>query len=50
LALSTARSGAFLVVVLGGAGALLCYLAAARALRVSEVTDLIGVVRTRLRR
>ena len=49
-ALSTARSGAFLIVVFGGAGALLCYLAAARALRLAEVTDLIGMVRSRLRR
>lgn len=50
LALSTTRSGAFLTVVFGGAGALLCYLGAARALHVAEVTDLIGMVRSRLRR
>jgi len=50
LALSTARSGAFVIVVVGGAGALLCYLAAARALRLAEVTDLIGMVRSRLHR
>lgn len=50
LALSTARSGAFLIVVIGGAGALLCYLGAARALRLAEVTDLLGMVRSRLRR
>jgi putative peptidoglycan lipid II flippase len=50
LALSTARSGAFLIVVFGGAGALLCYFGAARALGVAEVTDLIGMVRSRLRR
>jgi putative peptidoglycan lipid II flippase len=47
---STGRAGAFLVVVVGGGGALLCYLGAARALRLSEVTDLIGTVRGRLRR
>jgi putative peptidoglycan lipid II flippase len=50
LALSTARSGAFLIVVIGGGGALLCYLGAARAMRLAEVTDLIGIVRSRLRR
>jgi putative peptidoglycan lipid II flippase len=48
--LSTARSGAFLIVVVGGAGALLCYLGAARALHLAEVTDLTGMVRARLRR
>ncbi len=50
LALSTSRGGAFLVVVIGGTGALLCYLAAARALRIAEVSDLISVVRSRLGR
>jgi putative peptidoglycan lipid II flippase len=50
LALSTGRTGAFVIVVVGGAGALLCYLGAARALRVTEVTDLIGMVRSRLGR
>ncbi|HWF79404.1 MAG TPA: murein biosynthesis integral membrane protein MurJ [Streptosporangiaceae bacterium] len=49
-ALSTARSGAFLIVVVGGAGALLCYLGAARAMRLAEVTDLTRMVRSRLRR
>jgi hypothetical protein len=38
------------VVVIGGGGALLCYLAAARMLRISEVTDLLGQVRGRLGR
>ena len=46
----TGRTGAFLIVVLGGAGALLCYLAAARALHLPEVTDLTTMVRSRLRR
>jgi putative peptidoglycan lipid II flippase len=49
-ALSTARSGAFLIVIVGGAGALLCYVGAARAMRLAEVTDLIGLVRSRLHR
>jgi putative peptidoglycan lipid II flippase len=50
LVYSTARSGAFLTVVVGGAGALLCYLGAARALRLQELTDLTSIVRSRLRR
>jgi putative peptidoglycan lipid II flippase len=50
LTLSTGRAGAFVVVVIGGAGALLCYVGAARALRLAEVTDLISMVRARLRR
>jgi hypothetical protein len=49
LALPTGRPGAFLIVVVGGAGALLCYLAAARALRLQEVTDLAAMARSRLR-
>ncbi len=48
--LSTARSGAFLIVVVGGAGALLCYVGAARAMRLAEVTDLIAIVKSRIRR
>jgi murein biosynthesis integral membrane protein MurJ len=44
------RTGAFLIVAIGGAGALACYLAAARALRITEVSDLITVVRSRLAR
>jgi putative peptidoglycan lipid II flippase len=48
--LSTGRAGAFVIVVIGGAGALLCYLAAARALRLHEVTDLMSTVRARLGR
>jgi putative peptidoglycan lipid II flippase len=50
LALPTGRTGAFLIVVVGGAGALLCYLAAARALRLQEITDLTAMARSRLRR
>jgi putative peptidoglycan lipid II flippase len=49
LALPTGRTGAFLIVVVGGAGALLCYLAAARALRLQEVTHLTAMARSRLR-
>ena len=47
---STAKSFSALVVVVGGAGALLIYVVAARKLRVTEVTDLMGVVRSRLHR
>jgi putative peptidoglycan lipid II flippase len=47
---STGKAYSALIVVVGGAGALLIYVAAARALRVGEVTDLIGMVRSRLRR
>jgi putative peptidoglycan lipid II flippase len=50
LALPTGRTGAFLIVVVGGAGASLCYLAAARALRLQEITDLTVMARSRLRR
>jgi putative peptidoglycan lipid II flippase len=50
LALPTGRTGAFLIVGVGGAGALLCYLAAARVLRLQEVTDLTVMARSRLRR
>jgi len=39
-----------LVVVAGGIGALLLYLMFSRVLRVTEVTDLTGMVRSRLRR
>ncbi len=49
-AVSTGRAGAFVIVVVGGAGAVLCYLGAARALRLSEVTDLLSMVRSRLGR
>jgi putative peptidoglycan lipid II flippase len=38
------------VVLVGGGGALALYLALARALRVTEVTDLIGLARSRLRK
>jgi putative peptidoglycan lipid II flippase len=47
---STGKIYAALIVVIGGAGALVIYLFAARKLRVSEVTDLMGMVRARLRR
>ena len=47
---STAKIYAALIVVVGGAGALLIYVVVARKLRVTEVTDLMGMVRTRLRR
>ncbi len=50
LTLSVGRAGAFVVVIVGGAGALLCYLGAARALRLREVTDLLSTVRSRLGR
>src|ERR1022692_116935 len=47
---STAKAYAALVVVVGGAGALVLYVVGARLLRVAEVTDLTGMVRSRLRR
>ncbi len=47
---STAKVYAALVVIVGGAGAVLLYVVLARRLRVSEVTDLIVAVRSRLRR
>ncbi|MGN6796332.1 MAG: murein biosynthesis integral membrane protein MurJ [Streptosporangiaceae bacterium] len=47
---STAKIYAALIVVVGGAGAVLIYVVAARKLRVTEVTDLMGMVRARLRR
>jgi putative peptidoglycan lipid II flippase len=50
LVLSTGKIAALLIVVVGGAGALVCYLAASRALRVTEVTDLTAMVRSRLHR
>jgi putative peptidoglycan lipid II flippase len=50
LALPAGRTGAFLIVVVGGTGALLCYLTAARVLHLQEVTDLTAMVRSRLRR
>jgi putative peptidoglycan lipid II flippase len=49
-AFSTAKVYAALVVIVGGAGALVLYVVVARLLRVSEVTDLTGMVRSRLRR
>ncbi len=50
IALGTGKVAALAIVVAGGAGALAIYLAAARALRVGEVTDLIRQVRSRLGR
>jgi putative peptidoglycan lipid II flippase len=47
---STAKIYAALIVVVGGAGALVIYVFAAKRLRVAEVTDLVGMVRARLRR
>jgi putative peptidoglycan lipid II flippase len=49
-AFSTAKIYAALIVVVGGAGALLIYVVAAKRLRVTEVTDIVGMVRARLRR
>ena len=48
--LSHGRLGALVTVALAGAGALLLYVLFAKALGVSEVTDLTGSVRARLRR
>ena len=50
IGLSTGRAGAFVIVIVGGAGALLCYLAFARVLRLREVNDLVSMVRARLGR
>jgi putative peptidoglycan lipid II flippase len=47
---STAKIYAALIVVVGGAGALVIYVFASKRLRVAEVTDLVGMVRARLRR
>ncbi len=47
---STAKTFSALIVIIGGGGALLIYVVASRRLRVAEVTDLIGMVRSRLRR
>ena len=47
---STAKIYAALIVVVGGAGALLIYVVAAKRLGVTEVTDIMGMVRARLRR
>jgi putative peptidoglycan lipid II flippase len=50
LTLTTGRAGAFLTVAIGGGGAVCCYLAAARRLRIAEVAELIAIVRTRIGR
>jgi len=50
LYLGSGKVAALSTVVVGGGGALLIYLVAARALRVSEVTELLGTVRSRLGR
>jgi len=47
---SAGKVSAALALIIGGAGAVLLYVVLARRLRVSEVTDLIGTVRSRLRR
>jgi len=47
---SAGKVSAALALVFGGAGAVLLYIVFARRLRVSEVTDLIGTVRSRLGR
>ncbi len=49
-AFSAGKASAVLILVVGGTGALVLYVGFARMLRVSEVTDLIGMVRSRLRR
>jgi len=46
---SPGKLSAALVAIVGGAGGLLIYVVCARALRVSEVTGLIGMVGSRLR-
>jgi len=48
--LATGKVSSFVTLVVGGAGALACYMAAARLLKVTEVTDLTAMVRSRLRR
>ncbi len=47
---STSKVYAAIVVLVGGAGALLLYLVFSKLLRVTEVTDLTGMVRSRLHR
>ena len=47
---STRKLYAAVIVAVGGAGAVLIYVLVARMLRVAEVTDLIAMVRSRLRR
>jgi putative peptidoglycan lipid II flippase len=49
-AFSAGKLSALLTLVFGGAGALVLYVVFARMLRVAEVTDLLGMVRSRLRR
>lgn len=49
-AFSTSKIYAAVVVVVGGAGALMLYVMFSRVMRVTEVTDLTGMVRSRLRR
>jgi murein biosynthesis integral membrane protein MurJ len=49
-ALSPGKLSATLVLIVGGAGGLLTYVVSARALQVTEVTGLIGMVRSRLRK
>ena len=49
-AFGAGKTSAVITLVVGACGALACYLAAARVLKVTEVTDLTGIVRARLRR
>jgi putative peptidoglycan lipid II flippase len=49
-ALSAGKASAVLILIVGGAGSVVLYVVFARMLRISEVTDLIAIVRTRLRR
>jgi len=47
---STSKIYSALIVLVGGAGAVLLYVAVAKKLQVAEVTGLMGMVRSRLRR
>jgi len=49
-AFGAGKTSAVITLVVGACGALACYLAAARVLKVTELTDLTGIVRARLRR
>jgi putative peptidoglycan lipid II flippase len=48
--LAAGKASAVLILIVGGAGSAVLYVVLARMLRVSEVTDLLRIVRTRLRR
>ena len=47
---STGKLSSAVIVVVGGGGGMLLYLVIAKTLRISEVTDLTGMVRSRLHR